>query len=71
MSAEKIHTWEEFKSDVAKLRAVELPYAPVLFRGQQCADWDLDTTLERSGHNEGVMDYYNLIMRKYIASGLM
>jgi hypothetical protein len=63
MSAERIHTWEEFKRDIAKLREVELPYAPVLFRGQQCADWDLDTTLERSGHNEGVMDYYNLIMR--------
>jgi hypothetical protein len=42
---------------------VELPYSPVLFRGQQHAEWDLDTTLERSGHNEGVMDYYNLILR--------
>lgn len=29
MNAERIHTWEEFKSDIAKLREVELPYAQV------------------------------------------
>jgi hypothetical protein len=63
MSVEKIHTWEEFKSDIVELREAELSYSPVLFRGQQCADWALDTTLERSGHHEGVMDYYNLILR--------
>jgi hypothetical protein len=63
MSTDKIHTWEEFKTEAARSREATLPISPVLFRGQADAAWDLDTTLERSGHDETVADFYRLILR--------
>jgi hypothetical protein len=34
-----------------------------LGRGHSSAEWGLETTLERSKHNESVRDYYHLILR--------
>ncbi|SEO17703.1 FRG domain-containing protein [Bradyrhizobium sp. OK095] len=63
MSNDQVYTWEQFKLEAARLREEAFPLSPILFRGQANADWDLDTTLERSGHNEAVSDYYRLIFR--------
>lgn len=59
----RIFTWDEFKAEAAKLRQDAFPLAPILFRGQTNAVWHLDTTLERSGHDEGVAQYYRLMLR--------
>ncbi|MCR6732857.1 MAG: FRG domain-containing protein [Afipia sp.] len=63
METETVVSWREFKEAVATLRKHQSLSTPVLFRGQRSADWELETTLERSGHDEGVMDYYRLILR--------
>lgn len=63
MAEETTYTWDEFKLAAASLRSKETRSSPILFRGQQSADWKLDTTLERSLHDEGVLDYYRLILR--------
>src|SRR6266403_5647100 len=63
MSDDKIHTWDQFKSEAAQFRETAFPLSPVLFRGQTDANWDLQTTLERSGHDETVAEYYRLIFR--------
>jgi hypothetical protein len=63
MDSQQVYTWEEFKEEAAKLRAASRFGAPVLFRGQRSSKWELSTTLERSGHDETVMEYYRLIMR--------
>ncbi|MGJ4881679.1 FRG domain-containing protein [Bradyrhizobium oligotrophicum] len=61
---EGIHcTWEEFKAEAAQLRQAAPSFSPMLFRGQSNASWDLETTLERSGHGETVSEYYHLILR--------
>jgi hypothetical protein len=60
---ERIYTWEEFKEAATSLRSNESRSAAILFRGQQSSIWKLDTTLERSLHDEGVIDYYRLILR--------
>jgi FRG domain len=56
-------TWDEFKTEAARLRENAFPLVPILFRGQSNSDWELDTTLERSGHDEGVAEYYRLMLR--------
>jgi hypothetical protein len=61
--SDKIHTWDQFKSEAARFRETAFPLSPVLFRGQTDANWDLQTTLERSGHDETVAEYYRLIFR--------
>lgn len=61
-SGEQHVSWDEFKTIVAKLKDKEKS-APVLFRGQASSSWLLETTLERSGHDEAVMSYYRLISR--------
>jgi hypothetical protein len=61
--ATEIITWEEFKNEAAKIRAAAPSISPILFRGQADADWKLDTTLERSGHDESVAGYYHLTLR--------
>jgi hypothetical protein len=63
MTVETSYTWEEFKSETAKIREAALPTSPLLFRGQENSDWNLDTTLERSGHLERVAEHYRLIFR--------
>lgn len=56
-------SWEEFKREVTKLRAASLHSSSVLFRGHGFANWQLQTTLERSSFPDGVMGYYRLILR--------
>jgi hypothetical protein len=63
VSKEQIYTWEEFKSESTKLRGNAFELSPILFRGQRNAAWDLNTTLERSGHGETVAEYYHLMLR--------
>jgi hypothetical protein len=62
MTTETI-TWEQFKVEAKKIRNSANAVSPILFRGQADADWELDTTLERSGHDESVERYYRLILR--------
>jgi hypothetical protein len=59
----EIFTWEEFKTEAARIRGGAISVSPILFRGQADANWKLDTTLERSGHDESVARYYHLILR--------
>lgn len=63
MNDDKIYTWEEFKLEAAAFRRMAPPTSPALFRGQANSEWDLETTLERSGHDESVEQYYRLIFR--------
>jgi hypothetical protein len=60
---EQIFTWEEFKTEAARIRETAFPLSPILFRGQADAAWALQTTLERSGHDETVASYYRLMLR--------
>src|SRR5687767_4130227 len=61
--AEGVISWSEFKSEAQKLRDGAFSLSPILFRGQADADWKLETTLERSGHDERVAEYYQLMLR--------
>lgn len=54
--------WEQFKARAAEL-SERAKGSTLLFRGQGSANWDLQTTLERSGHDETVDYYYQLILR--------
>jgi FRG domain len=54
--------WEEFKTRAQEL-SEKAKGSTLLFRGQASANWDLQTTLERSGHDETVDYYYQLILR--------
>jgi hypothetical protein len=63
MVTEQLLTWEEFKSEAARIRETAFPLSSILFRGQADAGWDLETTLERSGHDETVAAYYRLMLR--------
>jgi hypothetical protein len=63
MITERILTWEEFKNESAQIRETAFPLSPILFRWQTDAAWDLQTTLERSGHDESVAKYYHLMLR--------
>lgn len=64
LKKQMIYSWEEFKSASAELRASsKSKNFPYLFRGQACADWNLSTTLERSGHSLAVSDYFHLALR--------
>jgi len=55
-------SWEEFKVRAAGL-SEKAKGSKLLFRGQASANWDLQTTLERSGHDETVDYYYRLLLR--------
>jgi len=46
-------TWEQFKDRAAEL-SERAKGSTLLFRGQASANWGLQTTLERSGHDETV-----------------
>lgn len=55
-------SWEEFKARASEL-IDKTEGSKLLFRGQGSAQWDLLTTLERSGHPVEIYDYYRLIAR--------
>lgn len=59
---DRVHTWQEFKDEVASLRSVAMP-EPVLFRGQASTDWQLATTLERFTSSKSIGRYYQFILR--------
>lgn len=70
MKEKKLNSWCEFKEELLKLesqrdllcqRSSE-PISRLLFRGQQNADWELESTLERfTGKKEiPALDYFNL-----------
>jgi FRG domain len=63
MATDKIVTWDEFKIEAAQIRQAAFSLSPMLFRGQANSNWDLETTLERSGHDEYVASYYHLMLR--------
>ena len=62
-----LNTWEEFESEVDRVKKIVSPMANgksfyVLFRGHTNHEWNLATTLERyMGKNIKVSVYYNLI----------
>jgi hypothetical protein len=55
-------TWDEFKVRVAELSETTNG-SKLLFRGQASSKWDLETTLERSSHDEEISQYYRMILR--------
>jgi hypothetical protein len=63
MVTETAVTWDQFKTEAAQIRQAAFSLSPILFRGQSDANWDLETTLERSGHDEYVANYYRLMLR--------
>lgn len=66
MSAEfKVSTWEECEEKVKEIKSgTTSRAAECWFRGHACADWALETTLERRSKTEWLFsDYYNLVSR--------
>jgi hypothetical protein len=58
-----IYSWQQFKTEVAKLRENADGLSQFLFRGHGSDRWSLETTLQRSAHDEGVLSYYRLVLR--------
>jgi hypothetical protein len=61
----ELESWDELPPVLHELREVNRhSVAPLLFRGQEDADWSLQTTLERAAPMiKDVADYYRLISR--------
>ncbi len=59
----RVTTWEECKTKVAEIEKENATsHTKLLFRGQRCATWRLDTTLERRiPGGISVIDYYRTI----------
>jgi hypothetical protein len=57
-------TWTDFKSEANKLvKESREKRISLLFRGQGNSSWDIETTLERSLHNDSVVAYFNMVLR--------
>lgn len=57
-------SWDDFKARAAEVRAkAGTTVTRALFRGHGSDEWSLTTTLERSRHAKGVVDYYRLARR--------
>lgn len=57
-------SWEDFKKRAKELIAkAREENGHVLFRGHASGEWTLDTTLDRSNHDDRVTSYYRLIFR--------
>ena len=62
MKTSHLSSWEEFQECVKALKAqTQNSLSGLLFRGQESEDWALETTLERSGFANSVLQYYELI----------
>jgi hypothetical protein len=59
----KIYSWKEFKAEIDHLRQSAIGLSKFLFRGHASEKWSLETTLERSNHDESVLGYYQLALR--------
>jgi hypothetical protein len=59
----KLYSWQEFKTEIAHLRQNTEGISKFLFRGHGSDRWLLETTLERSDHDENVLSYYRLALR--------
>lgn len=55
-------SWEEFKARATEL-SEKSEGSKLLFRGQASANWELQTTLQRSNHTDEIEDYYELILK--------
>ena len=61
LRTEAFETWEEFLDRLKSLKAFE--DAQLLYRGQADGDWRLQTTLERRGRPEMLLeDYYRMVL---------
>jgi hypothetical protein len=60
----EVSSWADFKrlSSELNVKAREED-ARLIFRGHASDEWSLQSTLERSRHDDGVADYYRLILR--------
>ncbi len=60
-----INNWEEFEKKITtrSFTRYDSPSSTMLFRGQADSEWELETTLERSGKEKmSSVDYYKLIL---------